>query len=185
MPGHEAFRLRAMEQADLDLVLTWRNQKRIRQAMYTDHIISREEHYAWFERVSGQDESLHFVFEYEGKPIGVANVTDINRAANRCVWGFYIGAEDVPRGVGSAMGFFTLEHLFETLGFHKVIGEALAENEASIRYHLRLGFVQEGRFVEHVIKKGRFVDVISFAVLERDWKRIKPELAEMIFENGG
>lgn len=177
----EKCRLRRMEHSDLDLVLRWRNSERIRQAMYTDHVITRDEHYAWFERVTRDGVSMHFVFEYEGRPLGVVNVGDIDRRNLRCVWGFYIGEETAPSGSGTAMGYLALEHLFEKEGFHRVMGEALADNEASIKYHLRLGFVEEGRLVDHVVKNGRYTDVISFAIIDRVWRATRGDVAAMIF----
>ena len=183
MPRREDCFLRPMQESDLDLVLQWRNSDRVRRASYTDHIISRDEHLAWFERVRQDVRSAPFVFECETKPVGVVNLTDIDTDGGRCAWGFYVGAEDAPRGVGSAMGFCALEYAFENMGLHRVVGEALADNEASVRYHRRLGFVQEGRFVDHVLKDGEYRDVISFAILEPGWRRIKGELSRRFFES--
>lgn len=181
MPKREACLLRAMTESDLELVLIWRNQERIRLAMYTDHEISRDEHFAWFKRVTIEQKTQHFIFEYESVPVGVINIVDVNKAANRCAWGFYVGVENVPEGTGSAMGFVALEHLFDVVGFRKVIAEVLADNEASLRYHRRLGFVEEGRLVAHVLKGDRYVDVVSFAIFDRDWSRIKDRLAARFF----
>jgi UDP-4-amino-4,6-dideoxy-N-acetyl-beta-L-altrosamine N-acetyltransferase len=184
MIARETCRLRPMTESDLDMVLQWRNREPIRRAMYTDHPISRDEHYAWFERVTREQKTHHFVFEYDSVPMGVINVVDINRTANRCAWGFYVGAEHAPRGTGSAMGFVALEHLFEVMGHHKVIGEVLADNEASLRYHRRLGFTEEGRLVEHVRKGDRLIDVVTFAIFDRDWFQIKERLAGKCFGEG-
>ena len=177
----EECRLRRMEYSDLDLVLRWRNSERIRQAMYTDHIITPDEHYAWFERVTRNNVTMHFVFESEGRPLGIVNVVNIDRRNLRCVWGFYIGEEAAPRGAGTAMGYLALEYLFEKEGFHRVMGEALVDNEASIKYHRRLGFLEEGRLVDHVAKNGRYTDVISFAIIDRVWRATRNDLAAMIF----
>jgi UDP-4-amino-4,6-dideoxy-N-acetyl-beta-L-altrosamine N-acetyltransferase len=181
----DACRLRVMADADLDMVLQWRNREKIRRAMYNDHMIERAEHYAWFERVTREQKTHHFIFEYESTPVGVINVVDINQVANRCAWGFYVGAEKVQRGTGSAMGFVALEHLFENMGFHKVIGEVLSDNEASLRYHRRLGFGEEGRLVEHVCKGDRYLDVVTFAIFDRVWYSIKTQLASRFFGQGG
>jgi len=181
MLKREACLLRAMARTDLDLVLQWRNQERIRQAMYTDHIITWDEHQDWYERIVREQATMHFMFEYERRPLGVVNVVDINRLHRRCVWGFYIGEEDAPRGAGTAMGFLALERLFAAEGFHRVVGEALAGNEASIKYHQRLGFAREGRFVDHVVKGGRYADVISFALIDRVWQAKRDALAVELF----
>jgi UDP-4-amino-4,6-dideoxy-N-acetyl-beta-L-altrosamine N-acetyltransferase len=175
----EVCRLRRMERSDLDVVLRWRNSERIRQAMYTDHVITRDEHYAWFEQVTRDNVTMHFVFEYEKRPLGVVNVVGIDRRHLRCVWGFYIGEEAAPPGSGLAMGYLALEYLFEKEGLHRVMGEAL--NEASIKFHRRLGFVEEGRLVDHVVKNGRYTDVISFAIIDRVWRATRDDLAALIF----
>ncbi len=181
MLSREACRLRPIAKSDLDMVLQWRNREDIRRAMYSDHVITREEHYTWFDRVTVERKTQHFIFEYDAVPMGVINVVDIHPTANRCTWGFYVGVEESARGTGSAMGFVALEYMFEVLHFRKVIGEVLADNEASLKYHKRLGFVEEGRLVEHVLKGDRYVDVISFAIFDRDWLRIKDQLAARFF----
>jgi len=172
-----------MAEADLDLVLEWRNSERVRRAMYTDHLITPDEHRAWFRRVLDERSAMPFMFEYNGRPVGVVNVTAMDRRNGRCTWGFYIGAADAPRGTGSAMGFFALEHITGALGFRKVIGEALADNAESVKFHLRLGFVEEGRFREHVLKRGRYVDVISFALFSETWRSNRERLAAEFFSD--
>lgn len=181
MSWRDEYAFRPMRRSDLELLLTWRNSNRIRGNMYSDHIISWEEHTAWFERTQNGNTSLHFIFESQGVPRGVVNVTAIDRAHGRCVWGFYIGDAEAPRGTGSAMGFFALEHLFETLGFHRVIGEAFAFNSDSINFHKRLGFIEEGRLVEHILRRGRYEDIVTLGLLADGWKKIKPELVRKFF----
>jgi len=182
MLSHSDFRLRPMTASDLELVLQWRNSDRVRNNMYTDHIIRPEEHRAWFEKVSYEKRSLHFVFEYLGKPVGVVNINQIDRTNNKCSWGFYIGENNLPKGCGSAMGFFALDHLFSSLGFRKVIGEVFAFNEDSMRFHKRLGFVEEGRLLRHLLKNGVFQDVVTLAIFDTDWHRVKPTLVRNFFD---
>lgn len=168
--------LRPVEERDLELLLSWRNSERIRANMYTDHVITWEEHRSWFERLTRDKESFAFVFEAEGRPLGVVNLNHMDRANNRCHWGFYLGETDAPKGSGTRMAYLALRHVFEELKLHKVIGEALAFNSASIAYHEKLGFSREGQLVEHVFRDGSYVDVICFALLSRDWPRVKASL---------
>lgn len=182
MPERGQCKLRPMTEADLGQVLEWRNSEHIRRAMYTDHVIAWDEHREWFKRVSTTKTSQHYVFEFAGRPLGVVNVTQLDRTNNKCVWGFYIGVADAPRGSGSAMGWLALEHIVEKLGFHKVVGEALADNEESIKYHRRLGFEEEGRLKEHVLKNGRYIDVVTFGLLDHKWRAARDALAARFFE---
>lgn len=182
MLSRRDFRLRPMTSSDLEMVLRWRNSDRVRGNMYTDHVISPEEHRAWFEKVSDEKRSLHFAFEYLGKPIGIVNINQIDRANNKCLWGFYIGESNLPKGCGSAMGFFALDYLFGSLGFRKVTGEVFAFNEDSMKFHKRLGFVEEGRLLRHLLKNGTYQDVVTLAIFDTDWHRMKPALIGNFFD---
>jgi UDP-4-amino-4,6-dideoxy-N-acetyl-beta-L-altrosamine N-acetyltransferase len=185
MPTRDGCRLRPMEEGDLDLVREWRNAERIRRVSYTDHLIGRDEHRTWFERVVRSDATAPFVFECEGRPVGVVNLVDIDRAESSCVWGFFIGAEDAPRGAGGAMGFCALEHVFEQSGLTSVRGEALAGNESSIRYHRRLGFELVDRLVDGAEKSGESLDVLVFTLREPVWAANREALFARMFSDSG
>lgn len=183
MPGRKDFALRPMTETDLELVLTWRNSQRIRDISYSDHIISTAEHRAWFAHAEKEQKSLHFIFEYCRRPIGVVNVTAIDHDNKTCYWGFYLGETDLPKGCGSAMGFLALENIYETLGMDKVTGEAFAFNNESIAFHKRLGFVEERR--RGGVKNGRNEDIVVMRLSRADWLRIKPELERKFFGQSG
>ncbi len=82
-------------------------------------------------------------------------------------WGFY-AAPEARKGSGSKLGVAALGFAFETLGLHKVCGQALDFNEASIRFHLRLGFQQEGVLREQKRIGGKYHDLICFGLLCHD-----------------
>lgn len=182
--NREECALRPLAEGDLDLLLTWRNSDRVRSWMYSEHIITPEEHRSWFERSLQGEFPATLIFEYRGVPCGVKSFSQIDRCNNRCYWGFYLGETDLPRGCGSAMGFLALEYIFERQQFRKLCAEAFAFNEGSVRYHTRLGFAQEGRLVQHVLKNGRYEDVISFAIFREAWLAGKSALAAKIFDEG-
>jgi len=177
--------LRPIEEHDLDMVLTWRNSERVRSHMYTDHIITLDEHRSWFKRARQADFPPILIFEYIGRPIGLKSFSQIDSYNNRCHWGFYLGETELPRGCGTAMGFLALEYIFEQQHFRKLCAEAFAFNEGSVKYHTRLGFLQEGRFVKHVLKNNCYEDIISFAIFQEDWLAGKPALMAKIFDERG
>ncbi|MFX4261972.1 UDP-4-amino-4,6-dideoxy-N-acetyl-beta-L-altrosamine N-acetyltransferase [Pelotomaculum propionicicum] len=184
MPGRENYSLRSLVEADLAKVLVWRNSERIRASMYTDRIITMDEHRQWFKKTSKDENTICMIFQYQENPSGLVNFTQIDKCNSRCHWGFYLGETDVPRGSGMAMGYLALEYIFEVIGIHKLYGEALAFNLQSIKYHKKLGFVEEGRFVEHIFKNGRYEDIISMAILNKNWLKLKSRLEEHCFGSG-
>jgi len=173
--------LRPVEERDLELILVWRNSERIRSSMYTDHVITREEHLRWFERLQSERLAHSLIFEISRKSVGIVNVSRVDRVNNTCHWGFYVGETDAPRGCGTIMGFLGLEYIFETLNIRKVIGEAFVFNHASIVFHEKLGFSREGHFRRHVLKNGKYEDIFAFALFTEQWTKLKPELERNIF----
>jgi len=144
--------------------------------MYTDHIITWDEHLQWFQRLQTEQLALSLVFEISGEPFGIVNVSCVDRANNTCHWGFYIGETNAPRGCGTIMGFLGLEYLFEKFNIRKVIGEAFTFNQASIAFHEKLGFLREGHFHRHVLKNGDYQDIIVFGLFADQWPVLKTEL---------
>lgn len=172
----EAFAIRPLAQADLALVLDWRNADRVRLNMYRTHVISADEHAAWFERLQHSPRDLAFVFECAGEPLGFLTFTAIDRAHGRAHWGFYLGAEDAPRGMGTQLGIQAMDHAFGVLGLRKVIGEVLDFNGPSLRLFRRLGFVEEGLFKDEIIRDGQLHGVVRFALFRDQWPQQRRRL---------
>jgi RimJ/RimL family protein N-acetyltransferase len=67
------------------------------------------------------------------------------------------------------LGVTALHHAFGVLGVHKVSGQALDFNTASIRFHERLGFRREGLLREHHFDGERYHDILCFGLLDHEW----------------
>lgn len=181
MSGHDSYRLRLIEEADLEKMLEWRNSERIRAVMFNDQLIPMDDHRAWFERLKLEKNAICLIFEIKGTPVGVVNVVQIDKRNSRCFWGFYLGETGTPAGSGSVMGYCALEYIFEVLGFQKLCAEVLASNLKSIEFHKKLGFIEEGIFVKHVLKNNKYEDVIAMAHFNEKWIKIKGRLKNHYF----
>ncbi|AFY35676.1 UDP-4-amino-4,6-dideoxy-N-acetyl-beta-L-altrosamine N-acetyltransferase [Calothrix sp. PCC 7507] len=180
-PKSEDYRLRALNESDLEQVLEWRNSERIRTNMYTDHIISIEEHREWFKKISLDNNAVYKVFEFKGRSLGVVNATQIDRVNQKCSWAFYLGDENVPFGSGAVMEFLFLEYVFEELKIRKLCCEVFVFNLTTIKLHKKFGFREEGYFKQHILKNNTYEDVISMALLVDEWIITKPKLEKLCF----
>lgn len=169
MFNYDSFSIRPIEVNDKDRILLWRNSERVRCNMYTDQIISRQEHDAWFARVLTDTPAHYLIFMHKESPIGFISFTNISAANGRCYWAFYLGETDVPRGVGSVMEFFALDYAFLTLKIRKLCCEVFSFNESVIKLHEKFGFAQEGRLVEHYLKNMNYEDIVSLAKFGLNW----------------
>jgi UDP-4-amino-4,6-dideoxy-N-acetyl-beta-L-altrosamine N-acetyltransferase len=162
-----------MQPGDLEQVLEWRNHPDVRRHMFSANPISAQEHLAWFDRTNRDPQRRLLIFERGGVPSGFVQFGPFD-PAGAAPWGFYV-APGAAAGTGTALGAAALDFAFGELGLHKVSGEALAHNERSIRFHLRLGFNQEGRLIARHFDGRDHHDVLRFGLLAVDWRnRTRP-----------
>lgn len=160
--------LRPMLEADLELVLQWRNHLDVRQYMYTQDVISRATHQAWFAAAQSDPRCHLLIYESGGVPQGFSSLRVMDKAAV-AQWGFY-RAPDTQRGMGMHLCRATLNYAFGHLGLHKVQGEVIASNKVSIRFHQKLGFVQEGVLRDQFYDGHEYHGIICFGMLNSEWQ---------------
>ena len=183
MANPQDYQLRPIQESDLELVLQWRNSERVRSNMYTDHIISLNEHKEWFFNTRYNQSMLHQICECNQQPIGVSNFTNIDKKNKKCYWGFYLGDTNLMIGNGSIMGFMALQYAFEILDIRKLCSEVFKFNSSSIKLHNKLGFYQEGCFAKHIYKSGQYEDVVALALFEEQWLGLKDDLYKLVFRS--
>ena len=163
----ESCRIRAMEARDLTNVLEWRNDPDVRQHMLTQHEITLDEHQKWFERAAIDSSRRYMIVEEDTIPLGFVQFSNA-AAGGISDWGFYT-VPGAAKGSGRKLGCTALNFAFGNLALHKVCGQALAFNQASIRFHRALGFKEEGRLRDQLHIGGAYHDLICFGLLAPEW----------------
>ncbi len=179
--SEENFILRRMSLDNMELVFKWRNKQHIRDNMYTDHEISPEEHEKWFHGTLARSDVDYRIFEYRERPLGLANATGIDQRNSKCSWGFYLGEDDGPRGVGAVMELVALTHIFEEIGVRKLCCEVFLYNKAAIKLHKKFGFQEEGYLRRHILKNGLYEDVVILTLFKKEWLELKNKMRKKIF----
>lgn len=160
-------RLRPLTDADLACIRGWRNAPSVRAHLFTTQEISADEHRRWFDKLSVDTSRRLWLYERDGRALGFVQLSGV-APGGIADWGFY-AAPDAPRGSGRAMGRLALAKAFGEEQLHKVCGQTLAGNTASIRCHLALGFRAEGVLREqHRDAQGGYHDIHCFGLLRHD-----------------
>ena len=162
--------LRALDTGDRARVLAWRNQPEIAAWMYSDHVISPDEHARWFAAALVDTNRRYWVIEADGRPVGLANLYDLAPEHGRCAWAYYLADPSTRgQGIGAFVEYWVIEHVFTALGLGKLWCEVLIGNEAVWRLHEGFGFRREALFRQHVKKAGVPADVVGLGLLAADW----------------
>lgn len=173
--------LREITVDDLELIRTWRSSESISKYMYTTPNITPEQQLAWYAKMQESKTSKYWMITYEGKPLGVASLYNINDQFKNSYWAFYLGDSSVRgKGVGSKVEFQVCEYVFDTMGYNKLLCEVFVWNTAVVKMHEKFGFRRESYFRQHVFKNEKWEDVIGMAMLKQEWDQQKKYLFEKI-----
>ena len=105
-----------------------------------------------------------FVAENDGKIIGYAYLAEFNdRSAYRFTadLSVYLLHSEISRGVGGQL-LAAVENAGKEIGIKHIISIITAENEKSLRFHEKHGFVKRGELVDVGYKFGRPLDVYYY-----------------------
>jgi len=161
-------RLREINEEEVSLMLSWRNNPRVRGNMYTSHEIGLDEHRAWWASASKSDTRKYFMYEFDGVALGVVWFSEIDTKSQNAAWAFY-ASPDAPKGTGSKMEFLALDYAFNQLALNKLYCEVLSFNKPVIKLHGKFGFHSEGVLREHHKVNEVFVDIHQLGILSKEW----------------
>lgn len=171
--------LHKLSENDLSQILEWRNAPEVRRNMYSNHIITWEEHLAWFLAIQHDPTKLWYLYIQNEVPLGVVYFTSYSAKYRNAFWGFY-ASNHAPRGTGLNMEFDALEHAFFQLQLHKLNCEVIEFNKKVINMHKKCGFIEEGVFRDFYHDGERYHNVIRLGILDSEWIKCRGNLAERI-----
>ncbi|RKX27383.1 MAG: UDP-4-amino-4,6-dideoxy-N-acetyl-beta-L-altrosamine N-acetyltransferase [Candidatus Zixiibacteriota bacterium] len=142
--------LKPLTDAEIPMVLRWRNHPLVRKVMFSDHEISLDEHLAWWKKTCDDSIRQDLLFYYNGQPRGVIYFFDIDLVEQRCHWGFYLDSEQLSGSSEQLKIWLALEqsainYAFETLAVQSLICETFEFNRAVHQIHKKFGFKEINR----------------------------------------
>ena len=173
--------LRSVAMDDAGMLLGWRNSPNVSRYMYTNHTIGEIEHIEWLGRAISDDSRSDFVILVDDRAVGLVTISAIDTANSRAEWAFYIADPAVRgKGVGSAVEFWALTHVFDRLMLNRLSCAVLGFNVAVAAMHESFGFTREGLLREHVRRSDGVHDVLLFGMLRSEWGVVRDRHAERI-----
>jgi RimJ/RimL family protein N-acetyltransferase len=116
-----------------------------------------------------------------GLPVGQASYLRIEPSNRVIEVGNIIFSPALQHTVGATEAMYLMaRHVFDELGYRRYEWKCNALNEPSRRAALRLGFVFEGIFRQHMIVKGRNRDTAWFSMLDAEWPQRKASFEQWL-----
>ena len=133
------FTLRPMEEKDLDLTFTWRNDSGVLKNATTSNPISKEEHDAMFL----YNNAIKLIFEVDAVSVGFVSFSrDPDAPVGE--WAFHLGEEFRGHGLSEMMLKMALYYIKMEEGYTEITSTVLTHNDISIYLHQKLGFEYTG-----------------------------------------
>ncbi len=105
-----------------------------------------------------------------GRAVGMLSLMRIDRPNRVIEVGGILFTPALQRSAGATEAQYLLaRYVFEDLGYRRYEWKCNDLNLPSKRAAMRLGFIFEGRFRQHMIIKGRNRDTAWFAMLDHEW----------------
>lgn len=162
--------LRAISRDDMLTLFRWRTDtSELHLLSSSKRIPLFEEFAAEMKRTLPQSITFLVIDKEDGQPIGYVQAYNLNMEAGWCFSTAYF--EKPYRGTSQSTEAFValLDYLFRYFDLRKVYTEVSEFNLDSMKFIEAGGFVEEGRFREHVWFDGKYWDSILFAVYQEVW----------------
>jgi len=127
--------------------------------MYTDHIISPDEHMQFLERLKTDNKNYCWVIKGEDY-LGVIALNKIDYKNKNAYFAIYANPNSKTIGIGRTLDKLAIKIAFEIFNLHSLRLEVIEDNKGVINLHRKMGFNEEGRLKGYVFKDNIWKDVI-------------------------
>jgi len=143
----DRLRLRLLEEKDLPLTLSWRNQDSIRKWFFHSDLISLEQHLAWFTKYQARDGDYVFIIELSALehwiPVGQIALYNIDWTNRKAEYGRLMIGDPYAQGKGIAREAtkLILDLGFSSLGLSEIYLEVFENNAPARKVYEDCGFL--------------------------------------------
>ena len=174
LKGH-LVNLRAVEEKDLPLLLSWRNDLESLYLWSTYRHID-DESYGMEQIVIDLRRNRHVTFIIERKrekePIGFIYSYEFSLSDRHCTVTTFISREYKSHGLGAEGHALFLNYLFSYYDLIKVYADIYENNTFSLNASLRGGYIVEGRFPRHRFHNGEWLTMLRLALYRENLDKV-------------
>ena len=149
-----------------EIVLDWRNHENIRKWMYSDNIISLDEHINFIDQLVRDTNNFYWVVKNkDGLYLGTIYLNRTDFKNKHAYIGIYVNPYNEIKNKGYLLIQSIKSLAFEIAGLHTLKLEVINNNRKAINFYKKSGFKEEGRLKEFVFKDEQWHDVIVMGIM--------------------
>lgn len=170
--GTERLIIRIMERGDAEEARLLHNDDSTLTRLTDTAHVSEEAQMVWFQSMSTSKTSRRYVarLKSDSSFVGIFRIDRIdpwNR--NAC-----IGADVVSglrnQGYATEMFGYFFKYLFDQCGLHRLSLVTIETNQPAMALYKKMGFIEEGRERQAILREGGYHDLICMSILADEWR---------------
>lgn len=108
---------------------------------------------------------------YKDVLVGCIGLHELNTLHHKTSIGYWLGSQSQGKGLMTLAVQALIDYSFLTYNFNRVEIRAATENKKSRAIPERLGFVQEGTLRQAEFVENRYLDIVVYSVIKKDWEQ--------------
>ena len=162
--------VRRLEESDLQLRVSWMNNKKVYSSMHFDIPVIMENTIKWYHNNKGNDKRVDLAFEENGEIVAFGGLTSIDRDVNKAELYIFVNPNAQKSGIGTKATMLLCHYGFEELGLNKIYLETNEDNMAARCVYEKCGFILEGTHrEEYKTSDGFMLSRMYYGLLKRDF----------------
>ena len=154
---------------DIQLKIDWINDPKNHRYLHYDIPLEYNKTLRWF-MGRNVDKRLDLVIEYDGHPVGLIGLLDIDQKNKKAEYYITIGSHEFKRkGIATVASNLILEYAFHVLNLNKVYLNVDADNAMACALYEKIGMRCEGEFLEDLWHRDAFIDRKRYAILRNQF----------------
>ena len=171
--------------ADKASLREWRNKPEVTRWGYSNHVISEEEHNAWFDAMLADVSKVYWKIVADGVAVGSVFLTGVSSQGSSCEWGMYLADVNARgKGVAQAACALSFRYAFNELAVNVVKCEAVAQNENAIGLYESVGYVRTGLQTDAVKRDNEMLSVVTLELTRDSWNMSESNVLQKLSEKG-
>lgn len=134
---------------------------------------------SYVESVSNSTKDLVFAVRWKKNDLHIGNASfqDINLKNRSAEMAIILGNKNYwNKGISTEILSLFIEYGFDTLNLHRITTGTPVTNKGAIRICEKNGMQKEGLLREVLFKNGKYLDVVIFSILSREYKALKNKI---------
>lgn len=164
------YSLQKVTDNDLMWLLELHNDPEVLQNLTDPRPITFEQHLQWWNNTKNNKKEERLIFYVNDDRVGFTKFYGIDKNNFNCCLGADIHKDHRGKGYAKHMWHAMLEHCFYDLTMHRVWLTTADYNEIAQKVYKRVGFLEEGKRYQSLLRFGKWCDEIQMYVTkDMDW----------------